>query len=37
MANLDQLEELLHGRPQDWKAWSQRSAIDPDPQAEVAN
>jgi uncharacterized protein YndB with AHSA1/START domain len=35
--NLDQLEELLHGRPTDWRTWSQRSAIDPDPQAEVAN
>jgi uncharacterized protein YndB with AHSA1/START domain len=35
--NLEQLEELLHGRPVDWRTWSQRSAIDPDPQAEVAN
>jgi uncharacterized protein YndB with AHSA1/START domain len=37
MTNLDQLEELLHGRPQDWKTWSQRSAVDPDPRTEVAN
>ena len=35
--NLDQLEELLHGRPTDWRTWSQQSAVDPDPQAEVAN
>ena len=37
MTNLDQLEELLHGRPTDWRTWSQRSAVDPDSQAEVAN
>lgn len=30
-ANLDQLEELLHGRPVDWREWTQRRAIDPDP------
>ena len=35
--NLDQLEELLHGRPVDWRTWSQRSAVDPGPPAEVAN
>ena len=23
MTNLDQLEELLHGRPQDWNSWRQ--------------
>ena len=37
MTNLDQLEELLLGRPTDWRTWSQQSAVDPDPQAEVAN
>ena len=31
MTNLDQLEELLHGRPTDWRTWSQQSAVDPEP------
>ena len=29
MTNLDQLEELLHGRPTDWRTWSQ----DPRPES----
>ena len=37
MTNLDQLEELLHGRPTDWRSWRQQSAVDPDPRTEVAN
>ena len=35
--NLDQLEELLHGRPVDWKHWRPSALDATDPPAEVAN
>lgn len=35
--NLDQLEELLHGRPVDWKHWRPLVLDATDPPAEVAN